>query len=159
MRYTRSFYWALSTMTVVCFGDVTPQTDYTTCFVVIMTIIGFFVIANIIGNISDLLSRMDADVAILKEKLDLFEHYASQHQLPQKLADRVRKYLTHVYYSQKGVETTSVIAELPKSLRNEVTSLCEIACDLCYRKSRLRFLVNLRKGGCAFYARKHFFRE
>ena len=49
MQYICCFYWALSTMTVVCFSDITSQNN-----------LCFFMVGIIIGNIGDLLGRIDA---------------------------------------------------------------------------------------------------
>lgn len=61
VQYIRAFYWALSSMTVVCFGDITPQKDLPTIYVILVVIMCFFMVGNIIGNIGDLLGMSQVD--------------------------------------------------------------------------------------------------
>eukprot|EP01084_Bolivina_argentea_P102380 183421_1 len=107
-------------MTVVCFGDITPQKDISTIYVTIVVIMCFFMVGNIIGNIGDLLGRIDAASAELKTRTDQFDVFALSHKLPDFLIQRVKLYLNELYQKKKGINTAKIMKVFPDTLKNQV---------------------------------------
>lgn len=121
-RWVRSFYWAFSTLTVVCFGDIVPITTLSSVYCLLTFVTGFFLIAALIGNISSLIVNMDRAAVALNSRLDRFEEFAKRQNIPSKLQQRVVQYWSHLHYVQNGVDPQEVLRDLPNSLREQVST-------------------------------------
>jgi len=121
-KYLRSFYWALSTLTVVCFGDITPKTTGETVFTMAVLLIGFFFIAALIGNIVFLMTNMDASAVALARKIQSFRQFCNRNVLPDTVRERVIKFQNHQHDVSHGIDSRAILHDLPQALRVQVTS-------------------------------------
>jgi CRP-like cAMP-binding protein len=121
-QYLASLYWALSTITVVCYGDVIPHTIWEHVYVTAIAIVCFFLVAALIGNIASLITHLDAAEAELTHKLGRFDEYARRHYLPDTLISRVHSYSIYYHSLFEGIEEEELLKDMPKPLRLHVNA-------------------------------------
>ena len=71
--YVSSFYFTVTTITTVGFGDLTPETMLEKIFCCILMLLGVIGFSFATGSLSSILSNLDSASAKLKEKLDTLE--------------------------------------------------------------------------------------
>lgn len=97
-------------------------TIYEVAFLLMVAFMGFYVSAFLIGNISALLTNLDAAANTLELRLDAFGTVATLHELPARVVRRARQYFLHQFEVERGISSDTVAAELPRMLRLGVTS-------------------------------------
>jgi len=136
--YTAALVFATSVLTYVGFGSVVPKTVIETLFTSLCLVFGLIFIAFLLEKILDLFTNLDQAAARLRLQLDKFDAYAKRRQLPTSLRARVHAYWKHRFGSREGLNETQVLADLPMSLRTEVTS--ELYADLLRTQAYFSFL-------------------
>jgi hypothetical protein len=116
-RYLHSLYWALSTLTVVCFGDIVPLTTAETVWTIATTVCGFFLVAALVGNIAAVVTKLNKGATQLAERLSRFDVFTQQHALPPALAARCRRHFAHAADASGGVDEERVLKTMPASVR------------------------------------------
>ena len=71
--YITSFYFTITTITTVGFGDITPETTLEKLFCTFTMLLGVVAFSFATGSLSSILSNMDSADAKLKEKMSTLE--------------------------------------------------------------------------------------
>ncbi|MFC1712927.1 ion transporter [Candidatus Poribacteria bacterium] len=119
-QYIRSLYWAITTMTTVGYGDITPKRNIEYVFTSIMMLIGASLYAYIIGNIASILSNLDSAKATFWNKIEAANQYLRSRQVPHELNTRVRDYYDYIWARRRGVREDSFFDDLPDPLRLDI---------------------------------------
>ena len=119
-KYIASFYWALTTLTTVGYGDIQPQTNTERAFVVFVMLGGALMYASIFGNVAVLIQTFDAANARYKEKLDQLKEFATYYDLDEKLHAKLVKYIQKHQHVTNGLDCESFLESFPVSVRGDV---------------------------------------
>lgn len=90
-QYLYSLYWALTTLTTVGYGDITPSTDIERQYATSALLVGAMVFAYLIGEIGGLIATFDRQAVLVEEKMDAVKEYLQWREIPRDLSIRVRR--------------------------------------------------------------------
>ena len=124
--YVVSLYWAITTLTTVGYGDITPVTNFGRLYTMGVMIIGVGVYGIIIGNISRLMMLADKYTQERKEKLNGLQHYMRHYNIPSSLQREVFSFYNHILTKNITKEDSKVINDLPQALQNELNIYTKI---------------------------------
>jgi hypothetical protein len=125
-RYVVSLYLAVTTLTTMGYGDITPKvmTEYIYTIVVMLMGVSFY--AYIASNVSIVLANMDEAGSEYRDNMEKLGEFMTRKRMTLPLRRRLRKYF-HVYWKSRGrigvyndVDIVNLIT-LP-ALRNDVTT-------------------------------------
>lgn len=119
-RYVAAFYWTVTTLVTIGYGDITPKGTYQMIFVIFVEFFGAGMYALIIGNIANLIANIDIAKTQYRENLDKINAFMKYRNLPQPLQKRVVEYYEYLWDTRRGNDELSVLGYLPTSLRQQV---------------------------------------
>ena len=117
-----SFYWALTTLTTVGYGDITAKTSLEMAFAMIWMSFGMIYFSLTIGGLSSMLSHMNTKEQALNNKLIFVEQFAKEAKLGTDLRRRIK--LAIKYAAEKVGYSWSdklmLFNEFPRRLKYEL---------------------------------------
>ncbi|CAG9334631.1 unnamed protein product [Blepharisma stoltei] len=120
--YITCIYWAVTTLSTVGYGDITPTTNFEIIFALCWMMFGLCFYSFTIGNISALLTGIDSKEMQLTKKLSAIDEFSKEANLPKSLKTKLRDALK--YSTEKNgfswVDKKTIFSELPKQLRYEI---------------------------------------
>lgn len=119
--YLRAFYWSITTLTTVGYGDITPKTDAQTVYTMMVMMLGVGVYGLIIGNIANMLAKIDMVKARYTEKIDGLSSFLRYRKIPAHIQDRIYDYYSYLWENRMGYDESRVLADLPPSLQEELS--------------------------------------
>ena len=119
-QYLFSVYWALTTLTTVGYGDITPQNDVERMYSLFALLTGALVFGFMLSSIGSLVAAVDRQAALSEEKLDEVKEYMRWRQLPRELVLRMRRYYTYYYSRNTPFDEAQILGSLTPGLRFEV---------------------------------------
>jgi voltage-gated potassium channel len=119
-RYIRAFYWTITTLTTIGYGDITPTTNIQTLYVIFIEILGAGMYGLVIGNIANLIANIDIAKTQFKEKLDKVNTFLKYRNIPQDMQKKINNYYNYLWDSRRGYDESSVLDDLPVSLKESV---------------------------------------
>ncbi len=122
VQYLYSVYWALTTLTTVGYGDITPTNDNERRYTIFTLIIGALVFGYMLGEISSLVAAMDRQAAIKEEKMGAIKEYLRFRNVPRDLQSRVRKFYEYYYTRSTAFDEKEILSHLTPALRFDLTS-------------------------------------
>jgi hypothetical protein len=121
-RYLRAVYWVTTTIATIGYGDYTPNhaSNAQIAYTIVVELFGVGMFTYIIANVSSLVSNLDVARSAYQRRLDEINAYLRAQRIPAELQDRVRDYYSYLWASQKGVDASSVLDDIPKSLSQDI---------------------------------------
>ncbi|EGR31384.1 hypothetical protein IMG5_110890 [Ichthyophthirius multifiliis] len=131
VRYIYSFYWSVTTMCTVGYGDISPTNQYEALFASINMILISCVFAYSINNIGMILQEIEKTSKELKDNQNTIQNYLERKKVNNEIKSRVRHYLQFLAEEQKNRNKKSedeILQKLSNGLRDEITM--EINCKI-----------------------------
>ncbi|MBI9101108.1 MAG: ion transporter [Spirochaetales bacterium] len=120
-RYIEAYYWTLTTLTTIGYGDISPKTNTLRIYVMFIQLIGAGMYGFIIGNIANLISNIDVAKTQYKEKVDRINTFLKYKNIPLAMQKRINDYYEYLWDNRRGYDESSVLSDLPKSLKTTVS--------------------------------------
>jgi len=120
-RYALSFYWTITTLTTIGYGDITPSSNPEILYVVIIELLGAGMYGLVIGNIANLIANIDVAKSQYKEKLEKINAFLKYRSIPTALQRKINDYYNYLWESRRGYDESSVLEDLPDALKVSVS--------------------------------------
>jgi hypothetical protein len=137
IHYLIALYWAVTTLTTMGYGDITPNTPSEYIYTIFTMLIGVSFYAYIASNVSIVLSNIDEVGSEYRNNMEKLREFMIRKKLTLPLRRRLRKYF-NVHWKSKGrvgiytdVELVNVI-NLPVSAEQ-----CSVVQDGLEQRSRV----------------------
>jgi hypothetical protein len=118
--YIECFYWTVTTLTTVGYGDITPKTNAGRIYTMFVMFIGVGVYGFVIGNISRIYAESARYKEKGREKLAELNAFMKYYHIPTKLQSAVFNYYGHLNNKRLSDNDSQIISELPHALKNEL---------------------------------------
>lgn len=119
-NYIRALYWTITTITTIGYGDITPTSNQQTLYTMFVQLIGAGMYGYIIGNLASLLANSDLARTQFRAKLEKVQTFLQYRDVPQDLQESIRTYYDYVWNHRRGFDESSVLQDLPQSLKLQV---------------------------------------
>jgi CRP-like cAMP-binding protein len=121
--YLFSLYWALTTLSTIGYGDITPKTTGEILLSMCWMIVAIYFLSFAISSISSMLSQQDGGrKRILDKKLSLIDIYAEENKLPRRVKMSMQRFIKES--SEKNLfnfsEKENLLSEFSAPLRLEI---------------------------------------
>jgi len=117
--YLGAFYYSLTTMTTVGYGDVHPYSNLERIVAMFLMLNGGFMYAYIVSSLTSIVTMEDSNAKHAREKLDAVASYIVKMDLPQDLGRRVRRYFRA--RKAEAMDERAILMDLSPSIRAEVS--------------------------------------
>jgi voltage-gated potassium channel len=118
--YIKSFYWALTTLTTVGYGDITPNDNHGRIFTCLIMIIGVGMYGVIIGSITRIIANLDKHKDQSREKINDLMLFMKHYDVPNALQDAAINHYSHLFSKRLSDNDEQIIADLPHALQIEM---------------------------------------
>lgn len=120
--YINSFYWTLTTVTTVGYGDINAGTTLERIFNLVIMSFGVLMYSFAIGSLSSIVSTLDAKTAEMNQKLQILSSIKNEFKLETDIYDKVRKVIKYDL-SRNQKDKMNFLQELPNKLRIELSKI------------------------------------
>jgi hypothetical protein len=124
MRYLQAMYWTITTLATVGYGDITPDVNNRVqlLFTIVTQLVGVGMYGFVIGNISTVIANIDIAKTQYREKMEKINTFLKYRNMPPELTKRINDYYDYLWESRRGYDESSVVDELPFSLKIQVAT-------------------------------------
>lgn len=118
-QYLASFYWTITTLTTVGYGDILPANSIERFFCIFVMLGGVFFYSYTIGTITSVIGQIEKRKSKLQSKILVLQDIAKKYSLTQNFYKRIKSDLE---YDQSKIskERNNMIASLPKKLATKL---------------------------------------
>jgi hypothetical protein len=122
-EYIKAFYWTLTTLTTIGYGDISAKTSVQMLFCSFAEVIGVGFFGYVLSNVASVLARLDAAREHHLSTLDQVETFIKYNELPPEFRTKIRGYYRYLWEHHRGFDDKSILDSLPRTLKAEATFL------------------------------------
>ena len=120
--YLTSFYWAITTLTTVGFGEINAHSSMEMLLAMIWMLFGVGFYSFVMGTLSSMMTGLDGDTAFLETRLQTVDLFAKDTNLPKRTVKQISGEIRSI---TEGIILTEsqrlkLVRELSRKLRTEV---------------------------------------
>ena len=115
--YLLSFYWAVTTISTVGYGDITPSNSDERWLIIVAEVCAVSVFGCIIGVVTTLLKQLNRERMLRDEIMDGITNFMLEHKLGIRLQERVHAHFDYYYRQRSIFNTQQLLEDLPPTLR------------------------------------------
>lgn len=119
-QYLMSWYWSVTTMASVGYGDITPKTDHEVITAIVVMGLGVILFAFAIGNVVAFVSQLDDGRAEYKMRQASIRRYLEFNGVSMKTLSRLRQFNDYLWEQSHGTNPDEILGRLPSSIRSEI---------------------------------------
>lgn len=122
-------YFALTTLSTVGYGDLTPKSNIERIFGIIIMILGIALFSYIMGNFNDVLTNYDKQMGIVDKSADLqvwitsLTKFTNNQALPRELVQKIDEHFKFVWKNDRLSSLTpddQYLKQMPKPLKHRL---------------------------------------
>mmetsp|Transcript_33078 Transcript_33078/g.116093 ORF Transcript_33078/g.116093 Transcript_33078/m.116093 type:complete len:728 (+) Transcript_33078:112-2295(+) len=118
--YVVAIYWAFTTLTTVGYGDVLPVSNFEMILTILVQFVGTCTLGYVMGDVASLLTRQDASMRLIKERIETVNAYMKHRNLPRSVKMQIRSHFSYLWQRNSIWDEHEILVELPQSLRSAV---------------------------------------
>lgn len=119
VKYITSFYWAVTALSTVGFGDISASTRFEMIFASFTVMVGTVFFAVMISQLGDVIRNQSVLSEKTTRQLDELSQFLVAKQLPKNLRNRVRMFL-EITYRDEAFDSQAMLQKLPWELQDQV---------------------------------------
>ena len=120
--YITSFYWSLTTVTTVGYGDVYSHTISERVYNLFIMSFGVVMYSFAIGFISSVVEQIDQKTSEMNEKLQALYQIKQEYDIDDEIYDKVRKLIKYDL-TKSQTQKNTFLADLPNKLKVELSRI------------------------------------
>ncbi|MBF0177187.1 MAG: ion transporter [Magnetococcales bacterium] len=117
--YIQAFYWLVVTVATVGYGDITPSTDASRVYAIVVMLVGIGMYGFIIGNISTTIANANSFENRRREKFAALAQFMRTFNIPLHLQGDIFSFYNH-FLTERAALTSEILQELPPELQREI---------------------------------------
>lgn len=119
-EYLAALYFAMTTLTTVGFGDITPSTNGERGFTTVAMVIGGGFYGYVVGSITSMVANNDLNQSAYYERMDLIHAWLTHHRLPMNMKRDLRRYFKAYLAEKSAVSEADIWHDLSPELQRDV---------------------------------------
>jgi hypothetical protein len=119
-EYNKAVYWAITTLTTIGYGDITPSTNWGRMYTMVIMILGVGVYGLVISQMSVLVLSSDKREETNRKKLEHLAELLKHYDIPRDLQKKVFGFYRHMIGQNIHEEEEKILAELPNALKQQI---------------------------------------
>lgn len=119
-EYLSAVYWAMTTLTTVGYGDITPSSDGERAFVTVSMVVGGAFYGYVVGAITSLVQNSDINLSAYYDRMDHLQAWMFHHRLPTDVKRTIRRYFKNFFVDKSAINDTEIWSGLSPELQREV---------------------------------------
>lgn len=122
MLYLRSFYFGITTLSTVGYGDIFPTNIPETLFALLAMVTGAALYASVLANMTSLISNLDIASTIFHQKVSDLKDFVEENQmsLHHDVREKIHNYAKFMWERQKSLTPYGITSTLPGPLREQM---------------------------------------
>lgn len=124
--YNLSLYWAVTTLTTVGYGDITPQTNLARVYTMGVMLFGVSIFGLLISHFFRMMMIADKYTEEKKEKMNSLKEFMRYYHIPNSLQKQVFSFYNHLLTQNVTEEDSQIVKDLPQALQNELNIFMKI---------------------------------